>query len=181
MIILLIEPAFARISPSRTLSDSDMRILSHASEVQMVKCLSVMRETWVQSLGQEDPPGEGGGNHSSILAWRIPWRRSLVGYSPWARKESDTPERLHFHFYLTPLQVGAIHLPKVAAQTALENQGLIGQRASQECLFCHRRSAQQITLWGITYSTHLHTHTLTGTHTHGAATVHVPASSADPC
>ena len=108
-------------------------------------------------------------------------QKSLVGYSPWARKESDTPERLHFHFYLTPLQVGAIHLPKVAAQTALENQGLIGQRASQECLFCHRRSAQQITLWGITYSTHLHTHTLTGTHTHGAATVHVPASSADPC
>ena len=59
--------------PEQTLSDSEMRILSHASEVQMVKCLSVMRETWVQSLGQEDPPGEGGGNHSSILAWRIPW------------------------------------------------------------------------------------------------------------
>ena len=106
-------------------------------------------------------------------------QRSLIGYSPWGHKESDMTERLHFH--LTPLQVGATHLPKVAGQTALENQGLIGQRASQECLFCHRRPAQQITLWGITYSTHHHTHTLTGTHTYGAARVHVPASPTDPC
>ena len=34
--------------------------------------------------------------HSSTLAWKIPWTRSLVGYSPWGRKESDTTERLHF-------------------------------------------------------------------------------------
>ena len=35
---------------------------------------------------------------SSILAWRIPQKRSLVGYSPWGRKESDTTERLtHTH------------------------------------------------------------------------------------
>ena len=33
--------------------------------------------------------------HSSTLAWRIPWGRSLVGYSPWGRKESDMTERLH--------------------------------------------------------------------------------------
>ena len=39
-----------------------MRILSRAPAVQVVKCLPVMRETWVQSLGQEDPPGEGNGN-----------------------------------------------------------------------------------------------------------------------
>ena len=31
---------------------------------------------------------------SSILAWKIPWARSLVGYSPWGHKESDTTERL---------------------------------------------------------------------------------------
>ena len=35
--------------------------------------------------------------HSSILAQEIPWKRSLAGYSPWGRKESDTTERLHFH------------------------------------------------------------------------------------
>ena len=30
--------------------------------------------------------------HSSILAWKIPWKRSLAGYSPWGRKESDITE-----------------------------------------------------------------------------------------
>ena len=39
----------------------------------MVKNLPAMRETWVQSLGREDPLGKGMATHSSILAWRIPW------------------------------------------------------------------------------------------------------------
>ena len=37
--------------------------------------------------------------HSSTLAWRIPWTESLVGCSPWGCEESDTTERLHFHFH----------------------------------------------------------------------------------
>ena len=41
---------------------------------QMVKNLPAMRETWVQSLGQEDPLEKEMATHSSILAWRIPWR-----------------------------------------------------------------------------------------------------------
>ena len=40
---------------------------------QKVKNLPVMQETWVQSLGQEDPLEKGMATHSSILAWRIPW------------------------------------------------------------------------------------------------------------
>ena len=40
---------------------------------QMVKNLSAMQETQVQSLGQEDPLEKGMVAHSSILAWRIPW------------------------------------------------------------------------------------------------------------
>ena len=40
-----------------------------------------MQETQIQSLGQEDPLEKGMATHSSILAWRIPWRISLVGYS----------------------------------------------------------------------------------------------------
>ena len=39
---------------------------------QMVKNPPAMRETWVQSLGWEDPLEEGMATHSSILAWRIP-------------------------------------------------------------------------------------------------------------
>ena len=40
---------------------------------QMVKNLLAMRETWVRSLGQEDPQEEEIATHSSILGWRIPW------------------------------------------------------------------------------------------------------------
>ena len=37
------------------------------------KELPAMQETWVQSLGQEDPLKKGMATHSSTLAWRIPW------------------------------------------------------------------------------------------------------------
>ena len=37
--------------------------------------------------------------HSSTIAWKIPWTGSLVGYSPWRRKESDMTEQLHFDFH----------------------------------------------------------------------------------
>ena len=40
----------------------------------MVKNLPVMQETWVQSLGREDPLEKKMATHSSILAWRVPWR-----------------------------------------------------------------------------------------------------------
>ena len=39
----------------------------------MVKNLTAMQETWVQSLGQEDPLEKGMTTSSSILAWRMPW------------------------------------------------------------------------------------------------------------
>ena len=39
----------------------------------MVKNLLAMQETWVQSLGQEEPLEKGMAIHSSIPAWRIPW------------------------------------------------------------------------------------------------------------
>ena len=40
---------------------------------QTVKCLPTMRETWVLSLGQEDPLEKEMATHSSTLAWKIPW------------------------------------------------------------------------------------------------------------
>ena len=39
----------------------------------MVKNLPAMQETWVRSLGQEEPLEKGMATHSSIHAWRIPW------------------------------------------------------------------------------------------------------------
>ena len=38
-----------------------------------VKNLTAMQETWIQSLGQEDPLEKGMATHCSILAWRVPW------------------------------------------------------------------------------------------------------------
>ena len=69
--------------------------------VQMVMHLSTLQETQVRSLGQEDSPGEG---NSTPLQYscleKSRGQRSLVDYSPWGRKESDTTGRLHFHFTL---------------------------------------------------------------------------------
>ena len=46
---------------------------------QTVKRLPVMQETWVQSLGQEDPLEKEMANHSSTLAWKIPWMEEPGG------------------------------------------------------------------------------------------------------
>ena len=71
---------------------------------QIVKNLPVRQETWVQSLGWEDPLEEGMATHSSILTWKIPMdKRSLVGCSRWGRPESDMAERLR---QLRPFNVG---------------------------------------------------------------------------
>ena len=49
---------------------------------QMVTNPPANQETWVLSLGQEDPLEEGTATHSSILAWRVPW--------------TEEPDRLQF-------------------------------------------------------------------------------------
>ena len=50
-----------------------IRIVIRASQVaQMVKHLPTMRETWVRSLGREDPLAKDMATHSSNLAWKIP-------------------------------------------------------------------------------------------------------------
>ena len=53
---------------------------------QTIKNLSAMQQTWVPSLGWEDPLEEGMATHSSILAWRIPrdrgaWWATVHGFS----------------------------------------------------------------------------------------------------
>ena len=44
-----------------------------------LKCLPLMQETWVRSLGREDPLEKEMATHSSILAWRIPWTEEPGG------------------------------------------------------------------------------------------------------
>ena len=59
---------------------------------QMTKNPPTMRETWVGFLGWEDPLEEGMQPAPVFLPGESPWQRSLVGYSPWGHKESDTAE-----------------------------------------------------------------------------------------
>ena len=67
-------------------------LFSQASLVaQLVKNPPAMRETWVQSLGWEDPLEKGKATHSSILAWRIPWTVDEVAKSP--------TQLSNFHFH----------------------------------------------------------------------------------
>ena len=56
---------------------------------QLIKNPPGMQETWVCSLGWEDPLEKGKATHSSILAWRIPW--TII---PWTEQLS-----LYFHFH----------------------------------------------------------------------------------
>ena len=69
-----------------------------------------MQETGVQSLCREDPLEEGMANHSSILAWRIPQKRSLEGYSPWGHKESGMTEQLSTAQHREPKENLKIHV-----------------------------------------------------------------------
>ena len=67
---------------------------------QIVKNLHAMQDTWIWSLGQENPLEKEMATHSSSLAWgKSHGLRSLEGYSPQGLKESDATERLTFEGY----------------------------------------------------------------------------------
>ena len=57
---------------------------------QTVKNPPAMFETWVQSLGQEDPLEKEMATHFSILAWKILWTEELGGFQSMRSQESDT-------------------------------------------------------------------------------------------
>ena len=68
---------------------------------QRLKHLPTMQGTWVRSLGQEDTLEKEMARKFStpvFLPGEFHGWRSLVGYSPPGRKESDTTEQLHFHY-----------------------------------------------------------------------------------
>ena len=56
---------------------------------QMGKNLPAMQETWVRSLGWEDPLEEGIATHSSILVWRIPWTEEPGGLQSMGSQKSQ--------------------------------------------------------------------------------------------
>ena len=65
-----------------------------AQQVKNLLAVQETQETWVQSLGWEDPLEEAMATHSSILAWKIPWTEETSGLQSKGRKGSDMTERL---------------------------------------------------------------------------------------
>ena len=63
---------------------------------QRLKRLPAMQETWVQSLGPEDPLEKEMATHSSTLAWKIPWMEEPGGLQSTGSQKSDLTEPPHF-------------------------------------------------------------------------------------
>ena len=77
---------------------------------QMAKCPPTMWETQVRSLGREDPWRRKWQPTPVFLPGKSHRQRSLIGYSPWGRKESDTTEWLHFT---------SLHVPYIPGSYAI--------------------------------------------------------------
>ena len=72
---------------------------------QTVKRLHALQETWVQSLGWEDPLDKGMQPTPVFLPGESHGQRNLVGYSPWGHKESGTTHRLTLSLHCTFLRI----------------------------------------------------------------------------
>ena len=72
---------------------------------QSVKSLPAMRETWVWSLGQEDPLEKEMAIHSSILAWRIPWTEEPGGPQSMGSPRVGHNWVTNFHFHPCRLEI----------------------------------------------------------------------------
>ena len=89
-------------------------------------------ETWVWSMGWEDPLEKGKATHSSILAWRIP--------SPWGCKESETTERLSLsHPYMTRRKTTALTRRTFVGKCESWTLKTEHQRINDFELWCWRR------------------------------------------
>ena len=90
---------------------------------QMVKNLPAMQETWVRSLGQEDPLKEGMATYSSIMAWRILW--------------TEEPGRLQSMGSQWTCGIWAASCPGVSTNIGASQPLLEGYRETVRTLFSH--------------------------------------------
>ena len=79
-------------------------VVTSSNPSLLVKNLPATQETWVQSLGGEDPLEKGMATHFSILPGELHEQRSLVGYSPWHCKELDVTDQLTLSLFFHTTQ-----------------------------------------------------------------------------
>ena len=87
-----------------------------------------MQETWVGSLGWEDPLEKEMATHSSILAWISPWTEELAGYSPWGRTELDTTEQLTLYNKNYAIIIPTSTAPTTTSHNLHTQKGAISQK-----------------------------------------------------
>ena len=71
---------------------------THCLVAQTVKCLPTLPETWVLSLGREDPMEKEMATHSSIHAWKIPWTEEPGGLHGVAKIRTRLSDFTSLHF-----------------------------------------------------------------------------------
>ena len=72
--------------------NNNLTVVWHSLVAQMVKNMPAMQESWVQSLGLEDPLKKERQSTPVFLSGESHGQRSLASYSPWGLKELDTIE-----------------------------------------------------------------------------------------
>ena len=85
-------------------TENYFNLLGATLVAQTVKPLLAMQETWVWSLGGEDPLEKEMMTPPILLPGKLHGLKFLIAYSPWGLKESDKTERLHFLFLLAIIQ-----------------------------------------------------------------------------
>ena len=92
--------------------------------------LPAVQETWVLSLGWEDPPEKGMPTHSSFFPEAFHRQRNLAGYSQWIHKELNTTQRLTLPLFLsTKWQPTPVFFPgKFHGQRSLAGYSLWGRK-----------------------------------------------------
>ena len=109
---------------------------------QTVKNLPAIRETWVPSLGGEDPMKKEMATHSSILVWRIPRTEERGGLQSMGGKESDTTEQLRFHFSELNVTNVSYSMPRFLAANG-----------RSECCLWEVAKGKTLTWFRVTHST----------------------------
>ena len=83
-----------------------------------------MWETWVRSLGREDPLEKEMATHSSNLAWRIPWTEEPGGLQSTGRKESDRLSNFTFTFIARPCYQSKLFLNAICLRNIIEKKNV---------------------------------------------------------
>ena len=129
----------------------------HLLVAQLVKSLPVMQETWVQSLGREEPLEREMTTHSSILVWRIPWTEKPGGLLSTGLQESDTTEWLNLTYTPSTSWVAWKWKPDISMLSwGGRSTNFGGKKHGELSLVCHLPTHPLYLLFAAVVFQHIH-------------------------